>query len=344
MKKDWPTHDMGEDLKFIELSISQERKDNLKLYRFMSLDRFEDLFRKKAFFFAPAKILSDSFEGGYIISGLEELCLENRDSTFVSCWTKNDPLIESSLLMWRPHYNEENHIECENHIAIGVSINALFLNEDTSYLFRDKRFEKYMGNIKYLDQDDDYPKNYQANSLVPFFLKRTDYTDEKEIRIVIQDMKRKNSSRSFKKYQILNGIFVSIDLKKIDEFIVSPITESDIINKIANLIKKKRLNKPIKRAPMPSREAFTDAIEKVECLSELNNRQIKVDENSTEYEIIELNYPMNHFVSLGDKYVDASGNCIGVLGCSANSDSGKKKKNLYFKSVQQCQRSVRELK
>lgn len=330
MKKDWPTHDMGENLKFIELSVSQKRKDNLKLYRFMRLDRFEDLFNKKALFFAQAKILSDKFEGGYVVPGLEGLCLENRDSTFVSCWTKNDPLVESSLLMWRPHSNEENHIECENHIAIGISINTFFLNEGSSYLFKDKTFEKYTGSIKYLIKDDDYPKTCQPNSLVPFFLKRNDYIDEKEIRIIIQDMKQKDTSHSFKKFQISNGIFVSIDLKKIDEFIVSPITKSDIVDKIVSLIEKERLNKPIKRAPLPSNKAITEAIKKVEHLNELNQKQINVDKNFKLSEIIDINYgSLDQVIVLEKGYVDASGNWTGGLACSDNNGSSKNKKIFY---------------
>jgi len=334
MKKDWPTHDMGENLKFTDLSVGQERKDNSKLYRFMSIDRFKELLNTKSLFFAEAKILSDNFEGGYIIPGLDEICLENRESTFVNCWTKNNPLNESSLLMWRPHSNGENIIECENQIAIGISINTFFLNEDSSHLFLDKKFEKYIGNLKYLVQNDDYPKTCQPNSLVPFFLKRDDYINEKEIRIVIQDMKRKDTSRSLKKYQILNGktvpgIPVLIDLKKINEILISSIAECNI-NDIKGLIRDAELDIDVKRVPMPSKEAFNEAIAKVERFNELNKKQVEGSKNPKQPQIINRNYPVR-------LEGDASGNYYCGHACYDNSESGEKKNDAYIYSSQNSQ-------
>lgn len=317
MKKNWSTtHDMGEDLRFIDLSVSQERKDNLILYRFMSIERFKELLDDKFLFFAKAKNLSDKYEGGNFIPELEELCFNNREYTFVNCWTKNNPLNESSLLMWRPYFNVKRQIECECQIAIGVSINTFFLKTYSSYIFRDKIFEKYMGKIYYLTPGDEYLKKCQSNTFVPFFVKRDDYGDEDEIRIIIQDMKPNVPSRSFKRHQKLNGkeipeIPVRIDLKKINEIFISPTTKCDVVYEITGWIKEKGLNKSIKKVPMPSEKVFKEAIKKVERLNELNKKQAEASENSKQPPIIDRNYGSLHQITvLSEEYTDASGNVV----------------------------------
>ncbi len=163
--------------------------------------------------------------------------VNNRNLTFISCWTTNNPLEDDSLFMWRPH------CKYENHIAIGISIKTFFLDRYSSCLFQDTKFEKYIGKIEYVPPDkEDYPEKYKTNSFVPFFLKRDYFTVEKEIRIVIQDMVKGDSFFSFNKYKVLDdkilngdpvkGIPVRIDLHKIDEFIISPVANPSIVEDI----------------------------------------------------------------------------------------------------------------
>lgn len=105
----FPTHDMGRDMKFDKLTVCPVFKEkNDKLYRFMSFKKFNDLISNKMLFFAKASKLSDKFEGGHLIRGLEDECINNRNLTFVSCWTTNNPLEDDSLFMWRPYSNKEN--------------------------------------------------------------------------------------------------------------------------------------------------------------------------------------------------------------------------------------------
>lgn len=318
--KKWPTHDMGRDMKFDKLTVFPEFKKNIKLYRFMSFDKFRSLMSNRMLFFAEASTLSDEFEGGHLIPGLEEECIKNRDLTFVSCWTKNNPRDTSSLFMWRPYSNHENHI------AIGVSIATFFLDRYFSYLFQDTIFEKYIGKIEYDNPGKkNYPEKYKTNSFVPFFLKRDYFTDEEEIRIVIQDMAPENPYYSFNSYKKLNrtdvpGIPIPIDLKKIDEFIISPIAKPDIVKSIKDCINNAGLNKSsIGELPKPSDEALKEAIEKVKRLDECNKKSLNNFENYGKVNIKLQEYLNSKFED------DASGNIIN-----------------HIKILQQCQGNKRD--
>jgi hypothetical protein len=288
----------------------------------MSCERFESLIHKGKgqLFFALAKTLSDEFEGGFLIPGLENICLENRECTYVSCWTRNNPRDESSLFMWKPQCISKGQIKFDYHIAIGVSIEKFFLNGNYPYLFQGWGFEKYIGKIEYVNQKFDYPQTYKANTLAPFFLKRDYFTDENEIRILIQDMKPNDPAYSFKSYEVLDGkgIPVSIDLEQIDEFIILPMTEVDIVNKINCLISEAGLNKSIEPAPNPSDESLKKASEKVKCLKRYSSKPLSKSEYYNKYELEEQEY-----VSSGNiVVVDASGNVCLKRG---------------VKTIQQCQ-------
>ena len=154
MKSSWPTYNIWYD----ELSVHQELQEKIKLYRYMSFEKFKLLLDKSKLFFAKASVLSDRIEGRYIFPEIAKEFLEYKNNTFVSCWTKNNPLNKSSLFLWELYDQEKDSV------AIEISIDHLF-----SGLFQDKKFEKYLGKINYLDPDNViYPEKYKANSLVPF--------------------------------------------------------------------------------------------------------------------------------------------------------------------------------
>jgi hypothetical protein len=316
----FPTHDMGRAMKFDELTVCTELKDNKKLYRFMSFKRFNDLISNKILFFSKASKLSDKFEGGHVIRGLEKECDKNRDLTFVSCWTANNPRDDDSLFMWRPYDNKENCIECENHIAIGISIKTFFIDRCSSCLFQDKKFEKYIGKIDYVPPDrEDYPENYKTNSFVPFFIKRDYFEVENEIRIVIQDMVPGDSFFSFNKYKVLDdeivngnpfkGIRVRIDLHKIDEFIISPVADPSIIEDIKLCIINAGLDiSKLKPLTEPSDKALEKAIKEVERLDKSNYKSLNNFENYKESKILREEY------LLQDSVTDQSGNTVALRG------------------------------
>lgn len=325
----FPTHDMGHDVEFEKLTVCTDSKINKKIYRFMSFKRFNDLISGKMLFFAQASKLSDKFEGGHVVRGLEKECFKNKNLTFVSCWTTNNPFEESSLFMWRPN------CEKENHIAIGISIKTFFLDRYSSCLFQDTKFEKYVGKIEYIPPDkEDYPEKYKTNSFVPFFLKRDYFIVENEIRIVIQDMVPEYSFFSFNKYKVLDekvlngdpvkGIPVPIDLHKIDEFIISPVTNPSIVKDIKLCISNAGLDKSnLNQLPTPSNKALKKAIEKVERLDESNYKSLNSFENYKESKILHQDY-------LSQEITDASGNTV-VYHINESNDFSHKK------IIQQCQ-------
>lgn len=304
---------MGRDMKFKKLTVSQKFKNNDKLYRFMNFEKFNYLITNKMLFFSQASKLSDKFEGGHLIQGLEDECCNNRNLTFVSCWTGNNPREDDSLFMWRPYFNKENCIECENHIAIGISIKTFFLDRNSSCLFQDTKFEKYIGKIQYVSPDrKDYPEKYKTNSFVPFFIKREYFTVENEIRIVIQDMVSEDSFFSFNKYKLIDnkvlngdpvkGIPVRIDLHEIDEFIISPVANPSIVEDIKLRISNAGLDiSKIKTRTKPSDKTLEEAITEVERLDKSNYESLNSFENYKKSNVLRKEY-------LIQVATDASGN------------------------------------
>lgn len=206
-------------------------------------------------------------------------------------------------------------LECEYHIAIGISIKTFFLDKYFSCLFQDTKFEKYIGKICYVPPNkEDYPENYKTNSFVPFFMKRDDFKVEKEIRIVIQDMVSGDSFFSFNKYKVLDeeivngdpfrGIRVRIDLHKIDEFIISPAANSSIVEDIKLCINNAGLDiSKIKIGEKPSDKALNETIEILKSLVKSNDKSLNGIENYKKSNILPEEYWHQ-----GMK--DASGNII----------------------------------
>jgi len=280
------------------LSIDDLEKKKTKLYRFLTLDKFEKLMTGHKLFFARARILSDKFEGGFQIKEFANEFIKYGSDTFVSCWTRNDPRIESSLFMWRP--NDKN----ENHVAIEVSIDK-FLSDDYSSCFLQdedyENFEPYIGKIDYLSQEnEDYPKNYEPSILIPFFLKRRNFKDEDEIRILIQDMDR----RGFFPFNIgreSKGINISIDLKKIDKFYISPTANDAISESVNDLIMKAGLNKTGEKVSVLTAD-YKKISKKLEYISKYNRKKPYLGEKPSSFKFKQKEYRFSKF------FPDASGN------------------------------------
>lgn len=310
--KNCPTYIMWHD----EFSVPQQ---NLKIYRFMNLKKFEDIL-KGGLFFAKASVLSDKFEGGYLIPELAKEFVGYKNDTFVSCWTENDPRIDSSMLLW------ELYSRNENLVAIGVSIDKFF-----SVFFQDGKFEKYIGKINYLDPDNpSYPDKFSANSLVPFFLKRKHFEDEKEVRIIIQDMDP-TGILSFNVNQESKGIPIPIDFSKIDEIIVSPKAEYGFYEEVDRLVKSFGLDKTVEQLSMPSNVDFKEIEKKVKCINKHNDRELDNIENynDVEREFVNQDY--------GTWKPDASGN-MRYIRCESDDNSGSSsKKDIIARSVQKSQ-------
>jgi hypothetical protein len=295
LKKRYPTRKMW----IPNLSVDSLENEKTRLYRYMSFKKFEKLMTDHTLFFARARELSDRFEAGFQIKKFAKEFLKYRDHTFISCWTLNDPRSRSSLCMWKP--NDEN----ENHVAIEVSIDK-FLSEDYASSFLQEEhyecIEPYIGMVDYLKPEDDYTENYEPSILIPFFLKRIGFAYEKEIRILIQDMDRKGVF-PFNFGKKSKGMPVFIDLKKIDNFFISPTANYDIFEKINCLIEKAGFNKTGEWVSIPNAN-YNKVNEKLEFISKYNNKLPDTFENSNKIKVRKKEYIVGK---------DASGNAIGYL-------------------------------
>jgi hypothetical protein len=293
LKKRYPTNKMW----IPNLSVDSLENEKTKLYRYMSFEKFKKLMTENTLFFARARELSDKFEAGFQIKKFAKEFLKYRDHTFISCWTINDPESRSSLCMWKP--NDKN----ENHVAIEVSIDKFLSDDYTSSFLQEEHFERiepYIGMVDYLEPDDDYTEKYEPSILIPFFLKRIGFAYEKEIRILIQDMNRKGAF-PFNVGKESKGIPVFIDLKKIDNFFISPTANYDIFEKINCLIKEAGFNKTGKCVSIPNAN-YNKINEKLEFISKYNNKLPDTFESSNKLKVRNKGYIVA---------TDASGNAIG---------------------------------
>lgn len=205
-----------------------------------------------------------------------------------------------------------------------MSINHFF-----SGLFQDEKYEKYMGKINYLDpRNVVYPEKYQANSLVPFFLKRNHYKDEKEIRIIIQDMDP-TGPLSFNVSNESKGMSVPIDLEKIDEILVLQKTDYSFQKEINHLIEKAGLKKAVETVSFLL-DKSEEISKKVACINEHNKRQLDSIKNFNDFNLKNINYG-----TLKISY-DASGNFYFEEPEGRHKSVATKKKSVMH-SVQRCQ-------
>jgi hypothetical protein len=205
------------------------------IWRYMSLSKFERLIQSRALWFAVASSFTDAFEGSKSASearvreafwnevGVPEEQREiirgftdwNRQFSFVNCWMMNTT---ESEWMWH-RYAEGNGVAIESTYARLRSAlpNWIWIYE-----------------VEYIDYDED--SVIECHSLAPFFYKRREFADERELRAVIEvfpvgDPRRLGTTPLPNRHLIevnLSGLITSV--------IVSPSPTPNTLKRVTQLV------------------------------------------------------------------------------------------------------------
>ncbi len=169
--------------------------DALRLWRYMSFDRFEDLIRTSELWFSRIDQFTDFKEGGFTtatsdradaelpprLAGLMSVTHQflNWKYWYASCWNLGET--ESNLL-WRTYGAPKSSDKERFRVAIRTSVSNL--------LSSIRRSDVFLGKIRYVDFNEDDP--YIGNKAIPngstVFTKQREYTAEAEVRLAIQDI------------------------------------------------------------------------------------------------------------------------------------------------------------
>ena len=98
-----------------------------------------------------------------------------------------------------------------------------------------------------------------------------------------------------------NGINISIDLKKIDNFFISPTANDSISEKINDLITKAGLNKTSEKVSLLNVD-YEKISKKLEFISKYNNKKPCLDEKTSSFKFKQKEYRFSKIIP------DASGN------------------------------------
>jgi hypothetical protein len=242
----------------------------------MDLSKFLWLLQRQALFFARADKLDDQYEGYYtradaaaivdrfgslrgqirmcspmieehiIHQRIEEIFTyfrKMRTRFFVNCWHMNE---EESSAMWKL-YTTQNE---------GICVTSTFLK-----LRNALPSAAYLGIVKYIDYKRDFVNpdihGIDINASIALKLimhKRQSYEHEREARAVIW-AERETFTKDLA--QANDGYIIPVDLSKVlDAVYLSPNSPPMLVEIVTDLLKKYRLDAPVRQSEVNARPAY----------------------------------------------------------------------------------------
>ncbi|NDK54559.1 DUF2971 domain-containing protein [Pontibacter sp. BT213] len=220
-------------------------KHNAVIWRYMDIDKYTSLLKKRALFFCRADKFSDPFEGTipkreaefrieesrlraeYLgntfdeevakanIEGLIDLHKRYKRGVIINCWHINN---NESDAMWRLYLKDNEGVAIQSNVQ---RINQAFEKAKEQIEFSKVRYLDYENSIWY--HPIDYPhKGY--NLLTPFFHKRMEFCHEKEYRIYHQIYDAIDNPDYWETQEHNKGKFIDVDLNILIEKIYLPPT------------------------------------------------------------------------------------------------------------------------
>ena len=205
------------------------------IWRYMGLSKFESFIKSRAMWFAAAKSFSDPFEGTKAAAetrvrdalwddvGVPEEQREiirgstdwNRQLSFVNCWMMNTA---ESEWMWH-RYAE----------GIGAAVESTY-----SRLRAALPNWIWIHEVEYIDYEED--SMIEWHSLAPFFYKRQEFADERELRAVIEVF-QVGDPRRLGTTPLRKGHLIEVDVSRVvSRVIVSPSPTPDILKRVTQLV------------------------------------------------------------------------------------------------------------
>lgn len=235
---------------------------NIKIWRYMKLEKFKYLLESECLYFARADMFEDPFEGsltepshtGFLIDidipctyedgtkamfseVLSNIAESSRTRTYVNCWHMNEG---ESDAMWKLYGQEGKSIAIQstytrlaNCLPNGV----------------------HLGVVRYIDYSkDQFP---HASWLLPFYHKRKAYEHEKEVRAVVVNHSENRTSRKPKKPQGKVGIGIPIDPNKLIEAVfIAPGSTEAFRTQVEKIVKQSKKNFIVKPSNMDEKPIF----------------------------------------------------------------------------------------
>lgn len=246
------------DIRFIDKFI--EDSDLVKkIWRYMSLDKFENILNSSCLYFASAEQFNDNDNHEGAITESEYQSRKKIISKFSLSEAEKNKYLESLESAFRPlreyakincwHINEYENVAMWNYyqgkgkgIAIETTLKDLLENLGEYRIEDNYEFETInVALVKYID----YVKDSMDNSfgyLTPFLYKRVNYAYENEVRLIISLRMAVEFGVNIPK----EGIMVPFDFKNgIKRIILSPNSDSDYHKNVNGILNKYNTEIPI---------------------------------------------------------------------------------------------------
>lgn len=209
---------------------------NIKIWRYMDFTKYISFLESKCLFFSRSDMFDDSYEGAtshanvrlrpevYKGSGIPQNAFEQmakfaksmRYRTFINCWHMNE---RESAAMWKL-YAKTNE--------------AVAIQSTYQHLYDCLPDNIFIGVVNYIDYETQWLP--EGNSMWPFVHKRKSFEHERELRALVQDLSRMETTAHLPDQEL--GRLVPISPEKLIENIyVAP----DAPSWFAELVKKTTL-------------------------------------------------------------------------------------------------------
>lgn len=235
---------------------------SVKIWRYQSLEQFEDILIKQALFFVSVERLRelDRFEASYPerYRSIQQSALEERARALklseamkqqwaksgydfrmttarcvvVNCWHMND---YESAAMWKIYTSQRK----------GVAIQSSF-SRLVKCFEKNEKDEVYIGKVKYIDYNKEtFPID---NFFYPYVYKRKSFEYEQELRTAILKFPLDQHNQP---YGALRGRYVNTDVDTLIENVyISPDAEASLADKVRSTLEDHELEKEVKMSDL----------------------------------------------------------------------------------------------
>lgn len=204
--------------------------DNVIVWRYMSLDKFQYLINEKKLYFCRADLFEDKHEATLSMIDKEffryseenkKYWEDERKRHFVNCWIESPHELS---LMWTAY--AKNGVAIKS--TVGNLKNSLINSPEDIYLSR----------VRYIDYDRDSSQDADTplNILKLLFVKRSLFNQENEIRLLHSDYENKDGHIKSKSIKVDINVLI-------DEIVISPNTDDNFLDMIETWLQSKGIEK-----------------------------------------------------------------------------------------------------
>lgn len=238
------------------LMIDPELNDQTPLWRYIQYDKFQDMIRSQKLFLCRGDYFDDRFEGSFtrkIKRLIENAITDNklpttyyefrdqiRAKVFISCWHQNN---FENMAMW------DRYCKSNKGAAITTTVSKIrkeLIRTGHENLF-DFNFNKILiKKVQYIDHSNNPNINIKPYANV-FSYKRIEYSDENEVRIIID--RTNESDENIPQ----TGMKLDIRINSLlDRIVVAPNAEEGFLERIKALVKTNKLKAKVQTSKLDS--------------------------------------------------------------------------------------------